>query len=555
MTGTGESKNMPVVFSARAVMECPEDTLIVNNFGAVLRMLDSVRASLPVLLYAKSLYPDAPVILTNLGNSLFELYDDKKAEYFYKKALRINPDFALARHGLVDVYLKQRDLQNAIEELFKGALGIYSQSLSNVEKKLKNNPSYRPPDLPEFHQPENNSPDNQAPASPNPDVPVDELKIPQFPDWSDIAALIYDNSLEKNVTKLKEISSGDCLSQLPLTKMSPEQMVKWANDQNSPGRIVYKGNSFAMDLMQQYFYDEIEKIDKNYKLADEINEANFKKAIDQIAADEASTAPSSADIRAYQAFLIKHCQAFTAITSNYFARWKDAARIQHKAYDDLLSTYWVYCEQYLNRTYDLNEFETLNCRRKMFVSTQLLKLYIVYSGYRSILPLINEASFATTTGECPKMPPPPPPPETEDDQVDIPDKTAPPCPFENKKLKIGLGVCNAGIDCENVEGECGEGLIAGAKWNYKKKELTVFGGAGLEGSFGVEGVASAGAEAKSVLELTFNKDSQLIDSGYRTEVGAKASLGNAEAGQTLEVKITAATGLDINRTNELTLNL
>lgn len=553
LTGTGESQNIPVVFSARAVIEFPEDTLIVNNFGAVLRMLDSVRISIPVFLYAKSLYPDAPVILTNLGNSLFELYDDKSAEYFYQKALQINPDFALARHGLVSVYLKQRNIQKAIEELFKGVEGAYSQSLNNVQNKLKKDPSYASPGDIYGDKSENRSIKSQTPSSPNPNVPVDELKLPQFPDWPDITALTYDKTIKKNMTMLQEISSGKCLTQLPFTKMSPEQIEQWASNQNKSGIIQYKGNSFAMDLMQQYFIDEIEKIDKKCSQSDELNETRYNKALEQMAAEEASSTPTGMDPEAYQAYLIKHCKDLTNLTDNYFTEWKNVSRIRHNAYNDLLMTYWVYCEQYLNRTFDLNEFGILNCKRKMFVSIQLLKLYVVYSGYRDILPLINIASFASGTGECPKMPPPPPPDETEEDNVNIPDKNAPPCPFKDKKLEIGLGACTAGLDCESIEAECGEGLIAGAKWNYKKKELTAFAGAGLKADFGVKG-SSVNAEAKAGFELTFNPKGQVIDAAYKTEVGAKASLGNFEAGQTLEVKMTAATGIDINRTNEFTAN-
>ena len=101
MTGMGQSVEIPLVLSTKAVILFPKDTLIVNNFGAILRMIDSVKTSLPVLLYAKKLFPGAPVILTNLGNTLFELYDDRGAEYFYNRSLKINPDFSLATQGLV----------------------------------------------------------------------------------------------------------------------------------------------------------------------------------------------------------------------------------------------------------------------------------------------------------------------------------------------------------------------------------------------------------------------------------------------------------------------
>lgn len=63
----GSSINIPVAMSAKVTTMFPHDTLIVTNFGAMLRLMDSIQTSLPVLLYAKSLYPKAPVILTNLS--------------------------------------------------------------------------------------------------------------------------------------------------------------------------------------------------------------------------------------------------------------------------------------------------------------------------------------------------------------------------------------------------------------------------------------------------------------------------------------------------------
>ncbi len=172
-------------------------------------MLDSVKTSVPVFLFAKSLYPDAPVILTNLGNSLFELYDDKSAESLYKRSLEINPDYALARHGLVNVYLKQKDIRRAMEELFKGVTGIYSESLADVKKNVRTDKKNSPPAPPETEEPKQGSEESQDQGSPNPNVPVDNLVLPDFPDWPDIGALVHDNSIEKISKKLTGIKPTD----------------------------------------------------------------------------------------------------------------------------------------------------------------------------------------------------------------------------------------------------------------------------------------------------------------------------------------------------------
>lgn len=555
-TGTGQSKNIPVIFSAKAVTLFPNDTLIINNFGAVLRMIDSVKTSVPVLIYAKSLYPNAPVILTNLGNSLFELYDDKSAEHLYKKSLEINPDYALARHGLVNVYLKRKDIRRAMEELFKGITGIYSESLADMKDKVRTDKKQSPPAPPKIEEPKQGSEENQGPDSPNPNVPVDNLVLPDFPDWSEIGALLQDNSIEKINKKLTQINSGNpALSKaMEMMKWTPEQKQLWYENETRPGRVMLKGNKAAMEMMEEYFDYQLDAVHRNYIRSDSINGVWFAKQIEQVTAnDELKVKQMQADPAAFQAFLIERCNTFTQITNKSFADWKKTASERHKKYEDILMTYWVMCEQYLNRTYDLNEFEALNHKRKSYVASNFGLIYTDYSFRKLQFAITNMASFASATGTCPKAPPPPDPPEKDEDDVKVPDKDAVPCPFKNSKLKIGLGVCSVGLDCESIEGECGEGLIAGAKWNYKKKELTLFGGAGLKADFGLKGFDgshSASASAKAGFEVTFNNKSQAIDVGYKTEVGASATMGKHEVGHTLEVKVTAATGIDINRTNE-----
>jgi len=554
-TGTGQSKNIPALFSAKAVTMFPDDTLIVNNFGAVLRMLDSVKTSVPVFLYAKTLCPDAPVILTNLGNSLFELYDDKSAESLYKKSLEINPDYALARHGLVNVYLKQKDIRRAMEELFKGITGIYSESLADVKKNVKTNKKISPPAPPSIEEPAQGSEENQGPGSPNPNVPVDNLVLPGFPDWSEIGALLHDKSIEKISKKLAGIKPTDnaLKTAMELLKMTPEQKQQWYENETRPGRVLLKGNQVAMEMMEEYFDYQLNEADRKYIRSDSINGVWFAEQIEQVTAnDESKIKQLGADPAAYQAFLVERCNNLTRINDKSFVDWKEAASERHETYEDILMTYWVLCEQYLNRTYDINAFEELNTGRKSYVAFKFGLLYTDYSFRKLQFGISNIASFASATGKCPQAPPPPEPPEEEEDDVDIPDKNAVPCPFKEMKLKIGLGVCSVGIDCESIEGECGEGLIAGAKWNYKKKEMTLFGGAGLKADFGIKGIdgSSASASAKAGFELTFNNKGQAIDAGYKTEVGASATMGKYEAGQTLEVKMTAATGIDISRTSE-----
>lgn len=558
LTGTGQSVDIPVVFSAKAVLLFPKDTLIVNNFGAILRMMDSVKTSLPVLLYAKSIFKGAPVILTNLGNTLFELYDDRGAEHYFKRALKINPDFSLATQGLVSVYLKRKDLGKALEMLFSSVKGIYSETMQQVHENVQYSQAYKkpsePPTSPGQEGETGNSVENNTP---NPDSPIDNLHLPGFPNWSDMGALLSDQSIEKVQKKLGEISASDhsFSDAMSLLQASPQAQQAWYEKENQPGRILNKKQEFAMQLMEEYFEDQLDKVNKVYNEADSINIAKFGKYIEEISAnDEQRAAQMNADMEAWQAFLLEKCKLFTNANKDAFGKWKQIAAVQHAKYVDLLSTYWIYCEPYLNRTYNKADFEKINNRRKSFVAMHFSYLYTVYWSKQLQFGLTNIASFANAMGDCPQAPPPPPSAQSEDDNVNVPDKKAPDCPFEGKKLKVGLIVCSLGLDCESIEGECGEGLITGAKWNYKKKELTGFFGAGVKADLGVEGGVNVKAEGKAGFEVSYNTKSQAGDLSFKSEATLTAGVGKMEVGQAFEAKVTAGTGIDVNRTTELTYN-
>ncbi len=131
----GNDHHIACVYTAAAVKALPSDTLSVNNFGAYLRMIDSTAISIPVLLYANSLYSQSPIVLTQLGNSYFELHDFVKAELYYKEAIRANPDFGQAHSALCDLYISQNRLKDALVELMAGVKNMgctYMQASNNL---------------------------------------------------------------------------------------------------------------------------------------------------------------------------------------------------------------------------------------------------------------------------------------------------------------------------------------------------------------------------------------------------------------------------------------
>ena len=545
MAGSGISKNVSMAITSRVASLFPRDTLIVNNFGAMLRLSDSVETSLPVLLYARKLYPGAPVILTNLANTLFELHDDHSAEVLYKRALLINPDYTLANQGLVSVYLKRKDLEKAVAQLFSAARGVYYPSIKEIHDNVKHRDKYRVPDMSEELSGES-GPEQSRSQSP------DQLHLPDFPDWSEIGAMLADQSIDKIRKKLVKIARENVglKNAMKITQMSKEEREKWYEAEMQPGRILYKKGDFAVGLMEKYFEDRLNNAYRTYFVSDSIYNANYEKALEQILANSKKMEQEiGSDPIKWREWVTEQCKAATNLTAKYFADWRGIARTRHQAYNDLLSTYWVYCEQYLNTTYNADDFDELNSRRKLFVAGKLSEMYNEYSMREMAFGLINISAFASGSGDCPEMPPPPPPSAQEED-VEIPDKNRPDCPFKNKPGKVGLGVCSITIDCESAGMECGQGIISGAKWNYKNKELTLFGGVGVRGDFGVPG-ANVSAGAKAGFEVSFNRNNQITDIGFKAEADASSTIGITEFGRGANFKMTAATGIDANLTRDL----
>ncbi len=179
-----DDHNQACVYITSAVKAMPADTLSVNNFGAYLRIIDSINTSVPVLLYANKLYGQSPIILTQLGCSYFELDDMKQAEYYLKEALKYDPDFGQAHTALCDLYIKQNRLQDAILELFAGVKGIgfsYSKAAGNfsyLQSQAENSPGgeSEKEKFWEETRSQMNPPDALASLVPE----VDRLKMPAF---------------------------------------------------------------------------------------------------------------------------------------------------------------------------------------------------------------------------------------------------------------------------------------------------------------------------------------------------------------------------------------
>lgn len=505
MMGASENKEIVIVLATAPAENYPADPVLVSNFSALLRALDSGKICLPVLEYAKQLDPSSPVILTNLGNSLFELYDDRNAEIFFKRALKIDNHFKDARSSLVLVYLKRKEFGKAYEELMKGVEEVnYNENtkqefavvVNNADriKQSQTNPQVPPPPA-----------GPAASASSGGGNTAATLVLPPFPDWADLKTFMASKAAEN---WQKEISKGfrACIDETTESaKRQADQILHGGYTKyiNSPFRKTAERNEYAMSIMQQYTEERYNRILKDYSEAEDKNGARFTKDFERAAeefnrrskkltddmqaklhsadpvvekaatgqgitkqqADKAGSAIGEAlsDLPEYKKLLIEYCHTTKQLTEDHFAEWKINVKILHNKTNDLLKGYWAYCEQYLNQVYD-NDYERINNMRILYVYGKLSFL----AGTYTAMPLAFLTSFTTSSGNCSDATATALNTAAEVEMKTIvPKKKAPPCPWENGgKLKVRVGPCIVTSDCSGIEYDCLDEPEASVKTNW-----------------------------------------------------------------------------------------
>ncbi|MCU0378823.1 MAG: tetratricopeptide repeat protein, partial [Bacteroidales bacterium] len=267
----GDDHNLACVYLASAVKAMPDDTLSVNNFGAYLRIIDSIKTSIPVLLYADKLYDKSPIVLTQLGCSYLELGYEKEAESYLKEALGYNPGFGQAHTALCDLYIKQNRLREAVLELFAGVKGIgfsYSKASGNfayLQSQAENSPGGESEKERFWEETRNqmNPPDALASLVPE----VDRLKMPglnhcqKVTDWMEgggyASAVQSYNGFHSQLMKF----SGQFLQvQSEVPDLPPNAVLR-----------DYPNERFALDCITEYFAQASNEESKEFNvLADDI---------------------------------------------------------------------------------------------------------------------------------------------------------------------------------------------------------------------------------------------------------------------------------------------
>jgi tetratricopeptide (TPR) repeat protein len=539
----GNDHNIACVYIASAVIAKPEDTLALNNFGGYLRIIDSVKQSLPVLLYANKIYNQSPVILTQIGCSYLELNDNTKGESYLKEALKYNPGFGQAHSALCDLYIKQGRLQDAILELFAGVKGMgasYNQATSSFQQIQAQYQGSEDSKNKFWDETKNQVDPSEALA---PLVPgEDQVKMPDFPDCPSIEAWQRGGGYSWAVG-----AYSDFHSYLMSFAYRFQEVHKEAPSVSGEAILIdYPDGRFALDCITEMFARESNKKaddykEKLYEIVDKVNRAkeeyleNLQLYADELKSCAEGCGGDGACVEeCHRRFCARECpntNQFNSLLKSEFEQWQklfnDYVNDQSTTLDDLygFSSPW------------LDKIKSPYWYRVYSFEVKRVALLIVgncYGSYPQAFQSLSDAgcgsdcSVWAATFEIPGNSP----------EVNKKDPKSKDCP-DALKFKVSFIACDAGFDCQSIEFGCTEGLAFSAKRNFKKKSTTFFVGVGAKGDAGY-----VSGSIKGGLVVTVNDNKEVTDVGGKFDASASVGLGDAKIGVSSKAEYTVMKGFN-----------
>ena len=540
----GDDHNLACVYLAAAVKAMPDDTLSVNNFGAYLRIIDSVKASIQVLLYADKLYGESPIVLTQLGCSYLELGHEKEAESYLKEALEYNPGFGQAHTALCELYIRQGRLEDALVELFAGVKGMgasYARASGNyaylqqqAEKAGENgNQSAKEAFWDETRN--QISPDDAlAPLVPS----VDRLKMPSFPTCQKITDWMEGGGYGTSVQTYNRMHSL-------LMKFSEELLQVHKELPELPPNAVlrdYPNERFALDCITEYFFRESEEEAHDFNdaydaIMDEVNaeaEAYLQNketyTKEYVRCAEGCGGDGYCIEECHRVYCTKECPAANIYNKSLQGHWEDYLYQFNETVDrqkEILNDLYEFSARWFSK------IESPYWSKIYAYEIQRVALSAIMNVYSAHARPFQWPAHNDCGTDCSAYAnPAPPPPEDAEEKEPKGNE----CP-EDKKLNIGLGICSIALDCESAEFGCSAGAAVSIKRNFKNKSTSTFLGVGAEAGLGF-----AHAEANAGVTMT-RHDNGDLDVGVKAELTGTVGVGPGSTGKNYEMNVTVMEGL------------
>jgi len=111
-------------------------TYLINNYASLLMSQQQYKEALTWLELAADAEPGNPVILTNLGECCYELGNLSMAMTYTDMAIAAEPEFGLAHLIQCCVYMKQGNLTESINSLFRSAKTCWTELTTDLMQDL-----------------------------------------------------------------------------------------------------------------------------------------------------------------------------------------------------------------------------------------------------------------------------------------------------------------------------------------------------------------------------------------------------------------------------------
>lgn len=579
---TGGNPALALSLGAEAVHRAPGEARVVGNFGELLHLGQQLKEATGVLAYARTLDPKAVSIITNLGNALFELGDQKNAEQAWRDAIAIDATYAQAHEGLVALYLARHDVPNALDELFKAAeLGV-STSMGNALGQVQASGSTAAVPPPPFicgtpavggdaaagggAASAGGAASGGGPAS-SPGAhlgPGDRLIIPDLPNWPDRLAFVA--SMPTLQPLVQDIIEGGLAGSLafaeryyggakpPGASTSPAKPPSSGEEgeggeeaaepvipvdrggeaglpAGTPGGPFSREPLFELELMNVYLADQLKQALEPYLTKGEASSKKMAKGLEQVAnvwPPKIQAALARGDNAAAKQAMADCSKAARVIADKYFAEWRDGTREGWARSKQVLELYWVTTDGILGRIYDQPGFDFAQDVRRTTVKAALLPIAIGLTTQVSGMAIADVACLAPAGGV------PPEPAQQAVAKLQVPGKKKEKCPFDGTP-GLAAGPYSFKFDCDAVEYEFGEGVIVKFKRNFKTGEITLGVGIGVK-----VGAGRVQATAKVMLDTTFSSDGQV------KSVAVNPSAGLSGAASMLKGGMSVGNGMSID---------
>mgnify|MGYP001372019166 CR=1 FL=1 len=493
----GASREIPEVLAARAVIAMPELPLAVNNFGAMLRLIGRLRDSVTVLLAAKKLDPQSPMVLTNLANSMYELGDSYAAESFYNEALMTAGNFGPALTGLGNIYMERKDYRRALDVMLRGAqmgfCGAVKSACSEAMAGEYGDPGSIPPLPPPWQ-----GGIKTAPSTPGGGAGArSTFTVPQIANWSSIATVAgYMNEGFRKVEAeiRREIAEGTA----QLKQLAAEIQRASVQRRSAGGAlctISFENQVFHLRLIEEHF-----KAIAGRAMARALEEMRQDEAwsdweeIGERYVQRVEAAKTDPEIEAAHAAFCKEASAFAQAQ---FAKNKGIWTQLYSETASAAEDYWAFSQNVLDSIYDPLVYKREEINRRMSTYGMLAQIAGT-GGLLAELPVIHShCSRCGGTGRA----------VSESGSTNAPESSDK-CPFKGgRKFALSLGPVEYKVDCSTVEIGCALIAAGSLKWDFKEKRVTsIFVGVG-----GQMGVGPSSLGTKWGTQLTFDADGSVSD--------------------------------------------